>query len=77
MRPSPSPNDDGLLIETTRVGDWQRVAVLCPADGRESVVHGPIGAATEALVRLAVRRLAARDRTAARTTSEPDQGIWA
>ena len=49
---------DEWLVEITRIGDWQRVAVLDPRTNREAVVHGPPHAAAADLVRLARRKLA-------------------
>lgn len=51
---------DELLVEITCVGAWRRVAVLDPLTGEEAVVHGPLDASDDALIRLARRRLAGR-----------------
>jgi hypothetical protein len=52
-----SGGTEQLLVEITRVGGWRRVAVLDPATGEEAVVHGPVDAAEEGLVKLARRKL--------------------
>ncbi len=64
----------GLLVEITCVGAWRRVAVLDPVTGREAVVHGPLEAGEDALLRLARRRLARTDRPPAPRT---DDGFFA
>jgi hypothetical protein len=55
---------DEWYVEITCVGDWRRVAVLDPRTGAEAVVHGPLTASVEGLIRLAQRRLRQRPATA-------------
>lgn len=66
-------DDDDLLVETIRLGTWQRVAVLHVGSGREVVVRGHAATPLAVLVATARRRLALPpSRASARPT--PDQG---
>lgn len=46
-----------LLVEITKTGGWQRVAVLDPETGREGIAHGPLHAQEDDLLKLAIDRL--------------------